>query len=103
MNHTNLKAVIWSAALTVPVITLLTIIAELVPPVKDWLGVTFTQHWIGKSIMTVVVYGVLFFAFRAVHTKKNKDDAAVTGLRVLNILTIACVLTLFAFFWWHAH
>lgn len=102
MNHTTQRAALWSAAITIPAIALLTIIAELTPPVKDWLAATFAHHWIGKGIAMVIAYVVLFAVCVALRSPKKQDAATLTGLRALNVLAIVSSIALFLFFWWHA-
>ncbi|PIP73031.1 MAG: hypothetical protein COW88_03455 [Candidatus Lloydbacteria bacterium CG22_combo_CG10-13_8_21_14_all_47_15] len=54
--------VLWGAIIAVLWISLSTIFGELLQPFKDFLAVTFTHHWIGKSIITVAIVFLFFCA-----------------------------------------
>jgi hypothetical protein len=40
-------------------ITGITILADLIIPVKTWLASTYGHHWVGKGILSVVLFIVL--------------------------------------------
>jgi len=44
-------------AIYIPAIT---ITAEFMPPLKNWLATTYGHHWVGKGIIMMIVYGALF-------------------------------------------
>ena len=62
-----LSAIIVSAILTIAAIVFLTVFGELNPAFKTWLTNTFSHHWIGKSIISVLVFLAftpIFYLFR---------------------------------------
>lgn len=79
------------AALTIIFITALTIIAELHPPTKDWLQTTFTHHWIGKSVLALVVFGLLS-AMRYFFPNVKPHFGWLSGV------ALGCAVALFGFF-----
>ncbi len=46
---------------TVIFITLITIFAELLPALKEWLKSMFGHHWIGKGVLSIVLWGIIAF------------------------------------------
>ena len=78
-------------ALTIIFITALTIVAELHVPTKDWLQTTFTHHWIGKSILALVLFGLLS-AFRFFFPNVKPHFGWLGGV------ALASAMLLFGFF-----
>ena len=53
----SLEAPVGAAALvTTLAIMVMTIGAELYPPFKAWLAATFGHHWLGKGIISTVIF-----------------------------------------------
>ncbi len=48
-----------AAAVTVLFVTVITVVADLQPPLKDWLKNTFSHHWVGKGIIASALFVVL--------------------------------------------
>lgn len=51
-------------------ITVVTLAAELSPTLKDLIASVFLHHWLGKSILTLVVFGLIV----AVTPQRQFDD-----------------------------
>ncbi len=65
-NNKNIKitsAALISAALVAVFVVIITIYGELYAPLKDWLKVNFYHHWVGKSVLSVVLFLALFISF----------------------------------------
>lgn len=58
----NPKALIRSASVVIPLIAIFTILSELISPVKSFFAL-FGHHWIGKSVLALVFFGVLYRLF----------------------------------------
>lgn len=43
-------------------VTVVTIVGELVPALNDFVGGVFSHHWLGKSVLTLVVFGLVVVA-----------------------------------------
>jgi hypothetical protein len=43
-------------------VTAVTLAAELSPPLKAFIATVFLHHWLGKSILTLVVFGLVVAA-----------------------------------------
>lgn len=76
-------------------VTAITIIADLVPAVKNWLKANFVHHWIGKGVLSSILF-VLVLSLTRFVVPKNPDPAKL--LRFTGGLAIAGTLTIMAFF-----
>lgn len=86
-----------SAILAVFFVTIITVAAELWPPLKEWLKTMFTHHWVGKSVLVAALYLgrlalIFFIANGATMERLNKI------LKCLFWLGIAGTLIIFGFF-----
>ena len=52
-----------SAALVAVFVVGITIYGELYTPLKDWLKVNFSHHWVGKSVLSAILFLALFISF----------------------------------------
>lgn len=86
-----------SATLTVLFIGIITIAAELVPELKNWLKVTFTHHWIGKSILSLGLFMTASLLF-SVSPGKMDVDKITSQLRILIIMTVVSSFAIIGFF-----
>ncbi|SEP15170.1 hypothetical protein SAMN04487948_1176 [Halogranum amylolyticum] len=43
-------------------VTAVTLAAELFPPFKAFIATVFLHHWLGKSVLTLVVFGLVVVA-----------------------------------------
>lgn len=75
----------------------ITIVAELTPPLKDWLKVTFSHHWVGKSILAAGLFIILSFilALLPLRADEQKLRRVVTTLAWI---TITAALVIMGFF-----
>ena len=90
------NAVILSTILTIIYITVITVAADLYPPLKEFLANTFSHHWIGKSVTAIVIF-VLFKVI--VLSLKPKIKTAFL-LNWLTIISVLATLVILAFFTW---
>lgn len=81
-------------------IIVMTVFAEVNPAFKKWLAVNFTHHWIGKSVMSVVVFLVTTIIFTIVG--KPFTNKLVLLLWILIIIASLGVILLLTFFFWHS-
>jgi len=91
----NARALMRSAAVSIASIAILTILSELSPPVKEFLTL-FGHHWIGKGVLGLVAFGVLYLAFKRSGKNSSLNDAwLVIGSVVISGLAI------FGLYIWH--
>lgn len=98
------RATTHAAALAVAFITGVTVTADLYLPLKDWLKLTFSHHWIGKGILAgalfVVMSAILSLLPAPADEMKTKKLARCIGKLV--IVSIAGTLIISAFFIYEA-
>ncbi len=98
-----IKSIINSAIVTVVFIAVITIAADLFIPLKDWLKAAFTHHWIGKSILSLSIFIVLFFIFYFIPSKSTQTTEKLDkSLNNLYWSSIVSSLIIFVFFIWEA-
>ena len=89
-----------ASSLAITFVTIITIIAELKAPLKNWLKSLSGHHWTSKGILSLLLYIaatlVLYFAV------KNVDDKKVrASLWIAIVTTILGSLVLLTFFTGH--
>ena len=89
-----------ASSLAITFVTIITIVAELKAPLKDWLKSLSGHHWTSKGILSLLLYVaatlVLYFAVKNVGSKKVKD-----ALWAAIMTTILGSFALFTFFTGH--
>lgn len=92
-----LSAATAGATVTIVFLTLITVMADLQPALKDSLKSAFTHHWIGKGILAVVVFFIVWLTMLA--QKRQPDDQRLSaGLMTLTWTAIVGTVILFSFF-----
>ena len=89
------SSVILSAILTIVVIVLLTVCGELDAGFKGWLTQTFSHHWIGKSIISVLVFLVSMPVFYILRLKKISTIFLIWLLVAVANLSFGVLLAFF--------
>src|SRR3989344_9524081 len=90
-----------SASIVIVFITAITIIADLNPALKDWLKNSFSHHWIGKGILSVVIFAVLTFLF-SILPAKDSDAGLAKKLSGLFWISVLGTLAIFGFYFYEA-
>ena len=96
----NIKAFSISAITSIVVVTVFTIIGELVTPFKDALKAMTGHHWISKSILAVIIFVVLGLILN--YTVKANNEAS--GKYMWGVFWTAIIgsIVLLAYFIIHA-
>ncbi|MBI4090319.1 MAG: hypothetical protein HY421_02855 [Candidatus Kerfeldbacteria bacterium] len=93
----NIFASVAATIVTVVFITLITIIADLQLPLKDWLKATFTHHWVGKGVLAAAVFVIVWLMMLS--QKRHVDDQRLSrGLMALAWTALVSTVVLFGFF-----
>ena len=89
----NSKAITRAAAATIALIAIATIGSELSATFKQLLSTIGGHHWIGKSVLSVVFFGLLYLVFA-----KVSDDSFTlkdTGLLVGTVFASGLAILIF--------
>lgn len=105
-EHTTariIKSFLVAGSSTVIFIVLLTLGGEQLPPLKTWLAQVFSHHWLGKSFLSIIVFGVVVGVGYAV--PGQTDEAAFNRwVRILAGCSIIGTVVLYGYFtleWLH--
>ena len=93
----NSKALVRATIGVVWLVVAMTIAAELSALFKSLLAETFTHHWIGKSIISVIAF-VLFYTL---FSRARESDDASRGAWAVAWSVVLGGLTIFLFYLWH--
>lgn len=96
----NIKSWIVSAIVAIVFITTITIWSELFKPIKNWLAETFSHHWVGKGVVSVILFIVVGFLLHGVF-KKN-DNGIKFWLYVLFWVTLLGTVAITGFYIYEA-
>lgn len=69
----------------------MTIGPELYPPLKAWLAATFGHHWIGKGIISIVLFLAVIALSYPKLTKVERSMAAWSA-RLLAVVILATLI-----------
>lgn len=95
------RAAIIGAISTLIFIVAITIMADLVPDIKDMLKNAFTHHWVGKSVLSVIFF--ILISMIAYFGITNPDDTTLPAmLRLLSCFAILGTMLIYGFFVYEA-
>lgn len=91
-----------SAIITVIFIVAVTLAADLMPSLKDWLKNTFSHHWLGKGILSIAIFSL--FSIIAYFFLPSQKDIEKTKklLSTLIWTSVGGSAVIFIFFIWEA-
>ena len=94
----NSKALTRAAAVTIALIAVATIGSELSAGFKQLLSSIGGHHWIGKSVLSVVFFGLLYLVFSKVsdHRFALRDTGMLIGTVIISGLAILIFYVLHA-------
>ena len=85
----NPRALTRSTVVVIALIAVFTILSELLPPVKGFFAL-FGHHWIGKSVLSLLAFGILYLLFaRSDKQPGHWNTWGLIGTVVLSGLAIA--------------
>ncbi|MEK7184478.1 MAG: hypothetical protein AAB701_03105 [Patescibacteria group bacterium] len=87
---TRIIASAHAASVSILLTVALTIGSELSPALKTWLTGLTGHHWTSKSIISVVVYGIVFAALQSMMGERS----AITAKQSIQILVRVTCLSL---------
>ena len=89
-----------SASITIAVVTIVTIGAELSAEFKTLLAGFTGHHWVTKSVLSVIVF-VLFYGIFLLMGKSVSSKETKTALLLLQIVTILGFFLILGFYVYH--
>lgn len=90
----------YAAIITIVFVVVITILAELSVPLKDWLKNFSGHHWTSKSIFSVLLYAVATMVLY-LSPQKHSDDRLKRILGSLLVFTILGTIIITLFFTGH--
>ncbi len=97
-KHTHiLYSAVRSAIVVAIFIAVVTIAGELLPPLKGWLKETFFHHWIGKGVLSIL----LFFALATLdymYVSGKKEVSVASALMILFWVSFIAVFSILGFY-----
>jgi len=86
----NSKALTRAATVSIALIAAATIGSELSAAFKQLLSSIGGHHWIGKSVLSVVVFGLLYLVFSKISDRRFtlKDTGLLIGTVIISGLAI---------------
>ena len=94
----NTKALTRAAALTIALIAVATIGSELSAPFKQLLSSIGGHHWVGKSVLSLIFFAVLY----AVFSKLSDDSFSLKDTWLLIGSVVISGLAILIFYVLHA-
>ena len=75
-------------------LTFLIIAGDLIKPIKEILKATFTHHWIGKAVITTLVFIAIGFIFSKQDERPNKawGNIVIQLILILIFYTIEYII-----------
>ena len=86
------------AALTFIVVA--TVLAELNAGFKSFLATTFSHHWVGKSILSIILFVLVYYYYSTHKGNANMHVDAIRMSKQTIIFTLLGALIIFAFYVW---
>lgn len=80
------------------VVVILTIASELNPPLKAGLAATFGHHWVGKGVISVIIYLVIGLGTYPMLSKQSILSVKIWTIALTAVLIIGA-LAIYGFFW----
>ena len=93
----NIKALSYSANITLVVITFLTIVGELNKPLKNTLASIGGHHWVGKGIVALAVFILGYVVIRTFADKKSDTDTSLCSTIAVTVLSGVLIVLFFVF------
>ena len=89
-----IRATTCAAACTVAFITGITVAADLYLPLKNWLKLTFSHHWVGKGILAGVVFAAVIVIVSFIPAPEDDLKAKMLARSSWKLVIVSLVGTL---------
>lgn len=104
IRFTIIRATTCAAAFAVAFVTGITIAADLYLPLKDWLKLTFSHHWVGKGVLAIALFVGISAILLFFPTPKDemKAKALARSTWTLVIASLIGTISIIVFFIYEA-
>lgn len=98
------RATLCAATCTVTFITGITVAADLYAPLKNWLKLTFSHHWVGKGILAGAVFAAVIVMVSFIPAPEDDLKAKTLARSVGKLIaaSLAGTLVIIIFFIYEA-
>lgn len=86
-----------AAIVTLIYVPAVTIVAELVKPLKDFLAKTFWHHWLGKGVVLILLYGLCVLIFTRLKDERTQDEKYLLWILWLAVAGALAILGFFGY------
>ena len=94
----NTRALIISVVVVIWYVVVITIASELFKPFKTLLAAMTGYHWVTKSVLAIVLLGLIYFSLKRT-IDDNRSDT--NGVHVVVGSAVPGSLIIFMFYIWH--
>jgi len=86
----KIKALAHSTTITVALITIMTVVSELSKPFKELLANLGGHHWVGKGLVSAIVFILGYFILASI-LKKSEEDKAIMMTVWVSVISVAVI------------
>jgi len=90
------RSVSYAGIVTIVVMTVITILGELVPALMKFFTYVAYHHWVTKNILSVVIFLVVLALTSKAPSTEGRESSK--GLLWTSVTAVVCSLALLAFF-----
>ena len=100
MNGKEIHAMAKASMAAFIFIAAATMLAELSAGFKGFLTTTFGHHWVGKSILSIVVFALVYYYFSSHKGNPNQHVDAMATAKQVALVAVLAGLVVFGFYLW---
>ncbi|MAZ67576.1 hypothetical protein CL652_02270 [bacterium] len=95
VNLQSVKAAAEGVAAVAVLVAVLTIVGEMWFPLKDLLTNVFMHHWLGKSALSIAVFGVVYQMRKGEYARTDTTARSIYLAVILSFLATAALIVFF--------
>jgi ABC-type Fe3+-siderophore transport system permease subunit len=99
MKPNEIRAAAHATMAALVFVALITLYGEISAPFEGWLKSIFWHHWVGKSILSIVMFALVYF-FQKDRVSNAKPDMMEMTKQIV-VVSILAGIAIFAFFLWN--
>lgn len=102
MNGKEIHALAKASITTFIFITASTLLSELSADFKSLLVKYFSHHWIAKSVLSVVIFALVYYYFSTRKGNPNQHVDALSLAKQVALYAVLAGIIIFGFFAWES-